>query len=283
MSDGHRVGPRTTVTIIPGKTSMEQPVVTINTDYSATDETDEESGSDQEMDESSEEEELSDEEKDSSSTSSQQENIPPQPFQGPFSKPLPGYALPHNQLMQQFSQGNIYQPPLFQTYPQFPMYAPMPLPASVDVQEQLRKQILSQQDAIRQLHEQRKHLGAQMLSSRENIAPQSSNGPKLNTPQLKRPASPGDLKLPTQNKRHASGEKKSLEDKIFGDKALNVEGFDTFTSQEDLLKEKEEAAMDVKVSKAELERLIQSIPLEDRAKGDCDINETVMVLIRQRI
>ena len=259
---------------------MEQPLVTIHTDYPETDEMDEESESDQETGESSEDAESSDEGTDSSPTSSQQRNIPPQPLEGTSSKPLPGYALSHNQLMQQFSQGNIIQQPLLQSYPQFPMYAPIPLPTSADVQEQIRNQILYQQEIIRQLHEQRKPLNEQMLSSKENIPPQSSQGSNLH---LKRAASPGNLKSPTRNKRHSSGEKKSLEAKIFGGKALNVEGFDTFTSQEDLLKEHEEASMDVKVSKAELERLIQSIPLEDRAKGDCDINETVMVLIRRRI
>ena len=261
---------------------MEQPVVTIHTVYPATDKMDEDSESGQEMDESGEEEELSDEGIDSSSTSSQQENIPPQPLQTNFSKPLPGYAFSHNQLMQQLSQGNISQQPLLQTYPQFPMYAPILLPASADVQEQIRRQILYQQETIGQLHEQRKPLNEQMLSSQANIPQEPSMGPKIYTPQLKRPASPGDLKSPTRNKRHSSGETKSLEDKIFGDKALNVEAFDTFTSQEDLLKEREEASMDVKVPKAELERLIQSIPLEDRVKGDCDINETVMVLIRTK-
>jgi hypothetical protein len=278
MSDG-RVGSNTTITIIPGRTSMEQPVVTIHTDYPDTDEMDEVSEPDQEIDESSEEE-SSDEGRGSSPTSSQQENIPPQPLQENLPKQLPGYALPHNQLMQQW---NISQQPPLQVYPQFPMYAPIPLQASVDFQEQIRRQILDQHERIRQLHEQQKPVSKQVLSFHENIPQQPSEGPKLYKPQLKRPASPGSLKSPTRNKRHSSGEKNSLEDKIFGGKALNVESFDTFTSQEDLLKEKEEGSMDVKVPKAELERLIQSIPLEDRAKGDCDINETVMVLIRPRI
>jgi hypothetical protein len=252
---------------------MEQPAATIRTDYLATDKMDEETESDQEMDESSEEE-SNDEETDASS---QQGNIPPQPLQGIFQTPLPGYALPHAQLMQQFSQGNISQQPL-QMYPQFPMYAPVLSPASADVQEQIRNQILYQQERIRQLHEQREQFNKQMLSSKENIPPQPSNGPKLYPPQLKRPASSGDIKSLIPNKRHSSVEKKSLEEKIFGDKALNVEGFDTFTSEEHLAKEREEASKDVKVPKAELDRLIQSIPLEHRAKGDCDINETVMAL-----
>ena len=251
---------------------MDQPVVTIHTDYPTTDEMDEESESDQEMEESGEEEELSDEGRDSSPMSPQQENIPPQPFQ---TKPVPGYALPHNQLMQQLSGANISQQPLLQIYPQFPMHAPIPSLASAELQEQVRKQMLYQQERIRQLHEQQSR-----QLSKEKIQLQPSQGPKLHMPQLKRPASPGNLQLPERNKRQSSGEKKSLEDKIFGDKALNVESFDTFTSQEHLLKEQEAASMDVTVPKAEFERLIQSIPLEDRAKGDCDINETVMVLIR---
>lgn len=256
---------------------MEQPVVTIRTDYPATDEMDEETESDQEMDESSEEE-SNDEE---TGSSSQQENIPQQPLQGIFSAPLPGYALPHNQLMQQFSQGNISQQPLLQTYPQFPMYAPIPSLASADVQEQIRNQILYQQERIRQLHEQREQLNKQMLSSKENIPPQPSNGPKRYPPQLKRPAPSRDIESPIPNKRHSSVGSKTLEDKIFGGKALNVESFDTFTSEEDLHKEREEALKDVKVPKAELDRLIQSIPLEHRAKGDCDINETVMAFTHE--
>ena len=254
---------------------MEQPVVTIHTDYPMTDEMDEESESDQEIEKSGEEEESSDEGTDSSPTSPQQENIPPQPFQTNVSKPVPGYALPHNQLMQQLSGANISQQPLLQIYPQFPTYAPIPSLASAEFQEQVRKQMLYQQERIRQLHEQQSR-----QLSKEKIQLHPSQGPKLQMPQLKRPASPGNLQLPERNKRHASGGKKSLEDKIFGDKALNVESFDTFTSQEHLEKEHEETSMDVKVPKAEFERLIQSIPLEDRAKGDCDINETVMVLIR---
>lgn len=266
--DSHRVGSTTTISIMPGQTR-----ITIHRDYPTTDEMDEESESDQEMEESGEEEESSDE--DSSPTSPQQENIPPQPLQTNLSKPVPGYALPHNQLMQQLSGANISKQPLLQTYPQFPMNAPIPSLASAEFQEQVRKQMLYQQERIRQLHEQQSR-----QLSKEKIPLHPSQGPNFHMPQLKRPASPGNLQLPERNKRHSSGGKKSLEDKIFGDKALNVESFDTFTSQEHLEKEHEETSMDVKVPKAEFERLIQSIPLEDRAKGDCDINETVMVLIR---
>jgi hypothetical protein len=94
----------------------------------------------------------------------------------------------------------------------------------------------------------------------------------------KRPTSSEDL---NPSKRHLSlgtaaqiREQQALQEKIFGDKARDVEDFDTFTSQEDALREREEE--NVKVPKAELEWLIQSIPLEDRAKGNGDISETVM-------
>lgn len=98
----------------------------------------------------------------------------------------------------------------------------------------------------------------------------------------KRPSSSENLEPPMPNKRHSSlgaisREQRALQEKIFGDKAMNVSHFETFTSQEDLERESDEP--DVKVPKAELEWLIKSIPLEDRVKGDsADINETVMVL-----
>jgi hypothetical protein len=97
----------------------------------------------------------------------------------------------------------------------------------------------------------------------------------------KRPSSSENLEPPMPNKRHSSlgaisREERALQEKIFGNKAMNVGHIETFTLQEDLERERDEP--DVKVPKAELEWLIKSIPLEDRVKGDsADINETVMV------
>jgi len=68
-----------------------------------------------------------------------------------------------------------------------------------------------------------------------------------------------------------------LASRVFGGLASNVEDFDTFTSAEHRYEENIMAAMDTKVPKEELDWLLQSIPLEDRAKEGGDISETVMV------
>lgn len=68
-----------------------------------------------------------------------------------------------------------------------------------------------------------------------------------------------------------------LASRVFGGLATNVEDFDTFTSAEHRYEEHIMATMDTKVPKEELDWLLQSIPLEDRAKEGGDISETAMV------
>lgn len=96
----------------------------------------------------------------------------------------------------------------------------------------------------------------------------------------KRPAPPEDLKPLANNKRNfltgsQTHEQRVLQEKIFGNKAAKVEDFETFTAWDDKLKE-DEASKNELVPKAELDWLIQSIPLEDRVGGQTNFDETVM-------
>ena len=59
-------------------------------------------------------------------------------------------------------------------------------------------------------------------------------------------------------------------------KASNVEDFNVFQSAEDHAKDLLLASKDVKPSKEDIDRLLESIPLEDRA-GEVDLTETALV------
>ena len=98
----------------------------------------------------------------------------------------------------------------------------------------------------------------------------------------KRPASSTALDSVHITKRHTSAgshktrEERALRETILDNRADNaVESFDTFQSQDDSIDPLDN--LDAKVPKEELDRLIQSIPLEDRAKINGDIDETVVV------
>jgi len=71
---------------------------------------------------------------------------------------------------------------------------------------------------------------------------------------------------------------KSLASRVFGGLASAVENIDTFTTPEQKYQEHIMATMDTKVPKEDLDWLLESIPLEDRAKEGTDISETVMVV-----
>jgi hypothetical protein len=141
-------------------------------------------------------------------------------------------------------------------------------------------------------HEDPEHLS----SSKENIPPTQPQPPSAVFPvhpnslpvsgghplnPSKRPAPSEDLKSLASNKRQLSAgtqtyEQRVLQEKIFGNKAAKVEDFKTFVNWDDTLKD-EEASWDEPVGKAELDWLIQSIPLEDRVGEQADLDETVMV------
>jgi hypothetical protein len=70
---------------------------------------------------------------------------------------------------------------------------------------------------------------------------------------------------------------RALEARVFGGLATNVTDFDTFTSLQQRYEEQAMANMDTKVPVEELDQLLQSIPLEDRAKEGADLSETVLV------
>jgi hypothetical protein len=82
------------------------------------------------------------------------------------------------------------------------------------------------------------------------------------------------------NTRHGSAtpapEERALQAKILS-KTSNIEDFDVFQSDEDHAKDLAMASKDVKVSKADLDLLLESIPLEDRAGGETDLTETALV------
>jgi hypothetical protein len=71
---------------------------------------------------------------------------------------------------------------------------------------------------------------------------------------------------------------KSLASRVFGGLASAVENINTFTTPEQKYQEHIMATMDTKVPKEDLDWLLESIPLEDRAKEGTDISETVMVV-----
>ena len=74
-------------------------------------------------------------------------------------------------------------------------------------------------------------------------------------------------------------EREALESKLFRGKGLNVRDFDTFTSPEDRLADQISASQDGQVAREELQKLIESIPLEDG--GDkADIHEIILVICR---
>jgi len=83
-----------------------------------------------------------------------------------------------------------------------------------------------------------------------------------------------------KNKRHGSTtpspEERALQAKIIS-RASNVEDFSHFQSAEDHAKDLAMASKDVKVSKADIDMLLESIPLEDRAGGETDLTETALV------
>jgi hypothetical protein len=70
---------------------------------------------------------------------------------------------------------------------------------------------------------------------------------------------------------------RALAARVFGGLATNVEDFDTFTMPEQRYEEQAMANLDAKVPKEELDRLLQSIPLEDRVQEGADLCETVLV------
>lgn len=83
-----------------------------------------------------------------------------------------------------------------------------------------------------------------------------------------------------KNKRHASAtpspEERALQAKILS-KARHVENFGVFQSAEDHAKDLALALRDEKPSKADLDMLLESIPLEDRAGGESNLTETALV------
>ena len=83
-----------------------------------------------------------------------------------------------------------------------------------------------------------------------------------------------------KNTRHGSvtpsPEERALQAKILS-KTSNIEDFDVFQSDQDHAKDLAMASKDVKVSKADLDLLIESIPLEDRAGGETDLTGTALV------
>jgi hypothetical protein len=82
------------------------------------------------------------------------------------------------------------------------------------------------------------------------------------------------------NTRHGSAtpspEERALQAKILS-KTSNIEDFDVFQSDQDHAKDLAMASKDVKVSKADIDLLLESIPLEDRAGGETDLTETALV------
>ena len=70
---------------------------------------------------------------------------------------------------------------------------------------------------------------------------------------------------------------RALAARVFGGLATNVRDFETFTSPEQRYEEQAMANMDIKVPVGELDRLLQSIPLEDRTTEGTDLSETVLV------
>ena len=83
-----------------------------------------------------------------------------------------------------------------------------------------------------------------------------------------------------KNKRHGSTtpspEERALQAKILS-KARHVENFGVFQSAEDHAKDLLLASRDEKPSKADLDMLLESIPLEDRAGGESNLTETALV------
>jgi hypothetical protein len=100
-----------------------------------------------------------------------------------------------------------------------------------------------------------------LSSEKENIAPSSSS--EILPLTAKRSASPG-LPPPKRSKPAPSPEleKRAIEQTLFAGMGLNVTPVDTFISEEDRLADELSAKEDVKLSADELQKLIESIPLE---------------------
>lgn len=123
------------------------------------------------------------------------------------------------------------------------------------------------------------------LSSSRPSSSQENHDPFLMEPyQFMGPGKrAGSQPLPPLSKRSKHDleqfERKALEHKLFKGKGLSVLDFDTFTSPEDRLADQISASQDVEIAKEELQKLIESIPLED--EGDkADIHEIILVIRR---
>jgi hypothetical protein len=100
--------------------------------------------------------------------------------------------------------------------------------------------------------------------------------PVLTQPALssKRPALSEIQQEENAKKARPNGNGNSIGAKLFAGIAADVEDFETFSYgivDDDIGKVEP-------VAPQELEWLIQSIPLEDRARGTADVNDTIMVL-----
>jgi hypothetical protein len=117
-------------------------------------------------------------------------------------------------------------------------------------------------------------------SSSEENDPSSStpSSPVLTNPHTKRAASVQPLGEIEFNKRLCVGpEKRALEAKLFRGKAVNLRDFETYISPDDSHVNATNAKSDVKVPDEEIQKLLESIPLEDQDQEAADIHKTLVV------